>query len=144
MAYIAWNDGAAKQLDNGKRSIANGVGSRFTGWVPFTRRIGTAATALGTGARHMFTFRIDYGASFTLRDIANTDLDLALQLMRHLQGGGVVTIAVEDGVNSPYTNCGIDPEGDVSLAQDDVSALTYTLSLSVINLSAADMLCEYA
>jgi hypothetical protein len=143
MAYISFNDGSAKTLNNGMTTAGITPGSRFASWTPFTRRVGQAATGLGTGARYMFTFRIDYGASFEIRDIPNTSLSTALALIRHLQGGGVCTVATEDGVNSPYTNCGLDPEGEVTLTFQDPITLTYTLSLSVINLSGADMLCQY-
>lgn len=143
MAKIQWGS-PTQTLDNGYTIVGNGYVSRFANYTPFTKRIGDTAIALGTGARTMFTFRIDYGASFEMREIPNTSLSTALALIRHLQNGGVVTVDVADGVNGPYTNCVLAPDGDVNLALQDSVELTYTLSLSVINLSAADMLCAYA
>jgi hypothetical protein len=134
----------ATTLTNGLTGIADGVGSRFANYVPFTRRIGDTAIALGTGARTMFTFRVDYGASFEMREIHNTSLNVVMSLIRWMQNGGVVTIDVGDGVNGPYTNCVLASDGDVTISMQDNVELTYTLSVSVINLNAADMLCAYA
>jgi hypothetical protein len=143
MAQITWGS-PTQTLTNGYTGIADGVASRFANYLPFTNRVGDTAIALGTGARTMFTFRIDYGASFEMREIPNTSLDVALALLRHLQNGGVVSVDVGDGVNGPYTNCVLAPDGNVTLAMQDNVELTYTLSVSVINLNGADMLCEYA
>lgn len=134
----------AQTLTNGLTGVADGVASRFANYTPFTRRVGDTAIALGTGARTMFTFRTDYGASFEMREIPNTSLGTALALIRHMQDGGVVTIDVDDGANGPYNNCVLAPDSDVTLAMQDNVELTYTLSVSVINLNAADMLCAYA
>lgn len=144
MASITFTDttGTAT-LDNGLTSAAGGVGSRFASWTPFTRRIGERAVALGTGATYSFTFRIDYGASFTMRDIENSSQETAMRLMRHLQGGGVVTVTTADSSARTYTNCSIDPDSTTALAFQDATYLTYTLDLSLINLSGADMLCIY-
>ena len=146
MASITFTDGTgAATLDNGLTGSAGGVGSRFAEWVPFTRRVGERATALGTGASYAFTFRIDYGATFTMRDLPNTGLAIALRLVRHLEGGGTCTVTTSDAASRAYTTCSIDPEGQSpALAFQDAQFLTYSLSLSLINLSGADMLCEYA
>jgi len=143
MASITFNDGTSATLDNGLTSTAAGVGSRFASWVPFTRRIGERAVTLATGASYTFTFRIDYGATFQMRDLPNTTQATALRLIRHLQGGGTCTVTTGDAASRTYTNCAIDPEGDVTLAFQDATFLTYTLSLALINLSGADMLCQY-
>jgi hypothetical protein len=143
MASITFNDGTSATLDNGLTGVAAGVGSRFASWTPFTRRIGERAVTLATGASFAFTFRIDYGATFELRDLPNTTQSVALRLIRHLQGGGTCTVTTGDAAARVYTTCAIDPEGDVSLAFQDAAYLTYTMSLSLINLSGADMLCQY-
>lgn len=142
MASISFNDGTAATLDNGTTGVATGVGSRFAGWVPFTRRVGDAAVALATGTRSMFTFRIDYGARFEMRDLPNSTQSVAMRLMRHLQAGNTVTVTTGDASARTYT-ARIDPEGDVSLEFQDPTFLTYTMKLSLINDSAADMLCLY-
>ena len=144
MASISFTDGTgAATLDNGTTGIASGVGSRFANYVPFTRRVGEAATALATGVRSMFTFRIDYGATFEMRDVPVTNLATALRLVRHLQGGGTCTVTTGDTSSRTYSNCGIDPEGDVEISMQDPQNLLYSVRLSVINLSGADMLCTY-
>ncbi len=143
MASITFNDGSSATLDNGLTGVAAGVGSRFATWTPFTRRIGERAVTLATGASFAFTFRIDYGASFEMRDLPNTTQSVALRLIRHLQGGGTCTVTTDDAAARVYTACAMDPDGDVSLAFQDAAYLTYTMSLSLINLSGADMLCQY-
>ena len=143
MASITFNDGTSATLDNGTTAIAAGVGSRFATWTPFTRRVGDTAVALATGARTMFIFRTDYGASLELRDVPVTNLAVALRLVRHLQGGGVCTVTTGETASRIYTNCGLDPEGSVEIAQQDAQLLLYSVRLSLINLSGADMLCTY-
>ena len=78
MASITFNDGSSATLDNGLTGVAAGVGSRFATWTPFTRRVGERAVTLATGASFAFTFRIDYGASFEMRDLPNTTQSVAL------------------------------------------------------------------
>ena len=143
MASITFNDGTSATLDNGLTATAGGAGSRFASWVPFTRRVGERAVTLATGASYAFTFRIDYGASFQMRDLPNTTQSVALRLIRHLQGGGTCTVTTGDAASRVYTTCSIDPSGDVTLEFQDPQFLTYTLHLSLINLSGADMLCQY-
>ena len=143
MASITFNDGTSATLDNGLTSTAGGVGSRFASWVPFTRRVGERAVTLATGASFAFTFRIDYGASFQMRDLPNSTQSVALRLIRHLQGGGTCTVTTGDAASRTYTTCSLDPNGDVTLEFQDATFLTYTMNLSLINLSGADMLCLY-
>jgi len=143
MASITFNDGTSATLDNGTTGIAAGVGSRFANYVPFTRRVGDAAVALATGARSMFTFRVDYGASFEMRNVPVANLATALRLVRHLQGGGVCTVTTGDTSSRIYNNCGLDPEGTTEIAMQDAQNLLYTVRFSLINLSGADMLCTY-
>lgn len=144
MASITFTDGTGTAtLDNGTTAIAGGVGSRFASWTPFTRRIGERAVALGTGATYAFTFRIDRGATFTMRDIEASAQETALRLIRHLLGGGTCTVTTGDTASRTFNNCSIDPEATPALAFQDATFLTYSLDVSVINLSGADMLCTY-
>lgn len=144
MASITFTDGTGTAtLDNGSTAIAGGVGSRFASWTPFTRRIGERAVALGTGATYAFTFRIDRGATFTMRDIEASAQETALRLIRHLLGGGTCTVTTGDTASRTYNSCSIDPEATPALAFQDATFLTYSLDVSVINLSGADMLCTY-
>jgi len=144
VASITFNDGAAATLDNGLTAIAAGVASRFSSWLPFTRRVGAAATNLATGARAMFTFRVEYGATFELREIPASALLVCLRLKRHLENGGTCTVTTGDTAARSYATCGLAPDAGVGLTVADSAQPTYTLSLSLINLGAAsDMLCEY-
>lgn len=144
-SFISFTDGVgAAQLDNGKTAIAAGVGSRFSGWAPFTNPIGPEENALGTGALYRFAFRTDYGASFELRDIPNSNLAIALRLIRHLLGGGTVSVTTGDTSGNVYGTCGLAPGAKPSLTMENATEQTFRLQLSLINLgAAADMICLY-
>ena len=145
MAKIVFTDTlGAVDFNNGLTTTALGVASRFSAWTPFQRPIGPAATALGTGARSQFAFRIDYGASFEIRDIPVSSLSDALRLMAHLERGGTVEVQTADAASRTYTTCCLAPGGEVSLAQSNATDLTYSMSLTLINLGAAQMLCDYS
>lgn len=144
MASISFNDGAAATLDNGLTAVAGGVASRFAGWTPWTRKVGATAQSLATGARSMFAFRTEYGATFELREIPAASLGTALRLKRHLEGGGTCTVTTADTGARTYTTCGLAGDAQVGIALSDNLQLTYTVSLSLLNLgAAADMLCVY-
>lgn len=144
MAAIYFSDPTPTQLDNGLILVANGVASRFASWVPFTRRVGETATALGTGVAFAFTFRIDTGASFEMRDIPNTHQALVLRFMRHMQGGGQCTVDTGDSAGRQYFGCILDPQApDMRFTPQDQTFLTFSLSLRVISLNNVDMICEY-
>jgi len=145
MASITFNDGAAATLDNGLTAIASGVASRFANWTPFTRKVGASAQSLATGARAMFAFRTEYGATFEIREVPATALAVVLRLKRHLEGGGTCTVTTGDTSSRAYATCGLAGGAEVGLSQSDSVQLTYTVSLSLLNLagSPADMLCEY-
>jgi hypothetical protein len=55
-------------------------------------------------------------------------------------------VTTSDNSARTYSTCGLDPEGTVELAFQDATFLTYTLSVSLVNLASpgADMLCDYA
>lgn len=143
MASITFNDGTSATLDNGLTLVGGAVGSRFRGWVPRTIPVGPTATALGTGARTAFVFRTDYGASFTMDEIPNTSLSVALRLQRHMLAGGVITITTGDASSRVYTNVCVAPGGDVRIELTNAAELLYSMTFDVINLSGAAMLCEY-
>lgn len=124
-------------------TVAGGVASRFAGWTPFQRPIGPAVTGLGTGARYQFAFRTDYGASFEIRDIDVVLLPKVLRLMAHLEGGGTVRVQTDDVAGRVYPNCCLAPESEIALTQANATDLTFTVALSLLNLDAAPMLCEY-
>lgn len=156
MAYITFTDsGGSVTLTNGLEAVStnnpllkDGPGSRFADWTPFQRPIGAAAVALGTGARSMFTFRTDYGATFTLNDIPNTKMSDMLRCQAHLLSGGTVGVYTTDS-GSPsrsYATCCLAPNGDVGITLQDKNVLTYSMTFSLINIDASPtaMLCIYS
>ena len=139
MASIDFNDGSAATLASSWPTPAN----RFRAWEPFSRPFGEGAAALGSGKRYQWAFRTDYGASFEIAGIANTDVDIALRLMAHLIEGGTITVNTADVNTTSYSNCCLAPETMPELTLEDRAMLEYTLKLTVVNLSGAAMLCEY-
>jgi hypothetical protein len=105
--------------------------------------MGPTATALGTGRVTRFVFRTDFGATFSMRDIPNTAFATMLRLQAHMLAGGIITVTTNDATNRTYNNCAIAPESDVVITQQDATALLYQMDFQVINLSAAQMICEY-
>ena len=146
MATITFTDGGgAVTLDNGTTGISSGVGSRFADWTPFQRPIGAAAVSLGTGARSMFTFRTDYGASFAMNDIPNTKMSDMLRCQAWLIGGGTVAVNTGDNASRTYATCCLAPDGEVTITLQDKNVLTYGMSFTLINVagSPSAMLCIY-
>ena len=144
MASITFTDtDGTVTLDNGMTGFAGGLGSRFAGWTPYQRPIGPAATALGTGRITRFVFRTDFGASFQMRDIPNTAFGTMLRLQAHLMNGGIITVSTQDVAARTYTNVGMAPDSEVTIEQQDATALLYAMGFTVINLSGAAMICEY-
>lgn len=135
------DDAGAATLTNGK----SGGPARFSSWVPFQMPIGPKAVALGTGIVYRWAHRTDYGARFELRHIPNTNLDVALRLIHHLESGGVITVNTGDFASRSYDNCTLAPDADLSnvLQLSNPAMLEYTLSLAVVNLDGAPMLCVY-
>lgn len=148
MAYIEFNDGGAGvpiTLDNGLRTAGGGVASRFADWVPFQQPVGPAVTALGTGRRYQFRFRIDYGASFTMTEIPNTKMSDMLRCQSHLLGGGLVKVYTEDTAGRNYLECCLSPDGDVSISLQDKTLLLYSMTFTLINVASSPvaMICQY-
>src|SRR5688572_20707461 len=90
-------------------SWPSGQARRFRTWEPFARPFGEGAHALSDGRRYQFRFRTDYGASFEIAGIANSDVDIALRLQEHLLGGGVCEVTTDDLSSRVYTDCGLAP-----------------------------------
>lgn len=144
MASITFTDASGTAtFDNAMATLAGGVASRFANWVPFQRPVGAVATSLGTGARAMFRFRTDYGASFQVPEIPLGNMATALRLQAHLLDGGTVIVRTDDAAGRTYTTCCLAPDGDVTLELADRQTLTYTMGLSLINLGGTPMLCDY-
>jgi len=143
MATIVFTDGTgAVTLDNGTTGISLGVGSRFADWTPFQKPIGPRVPALGTGVPYQFRFRTDYGASFSMTDIPNTSMASMLRCQEWLLRGNSVTVNTGDSAARSYTAY-LAPDGDVSITLQDKNLLLYSMSFTLINASAAAMLCIY-
>jgi hypothetical protein len=142
MAEISWID------STGAATLASSwpaPADRFRNWQPTSRDFADHATGLGSGQRYAWSYREDYGASFEIPGIANTDVDLALRLQKHLEGGGIVEVETEDESTNTYSTCGIYPGTEVEIVLEDRAMLEYTVRLTVLNRAAspAPMLCEY-
>jgi hypothetical protein len=145
LASIRFTDAAGTAVvTNGLDVLAKGVGSRFAGWLPFAKPIGAVATALGTGARSMFRFRTDYGASFEMRELETVRLPETLRLMAHLESGGTCAVFTDDSFGRSYASCCLAPGAEPTLAQANATDLTYTLGLTLLNLGNTAMLCDYS
>ena len=114
-------------------------GDRFNGWTPLSPVAGAEAEALGTGEGFIYEYRADYGASFTISEIPQSRVADAMRLIRYLNRFGEVTVATGDAELNTYT-CkkwkGQEPE----LSKPDRQRLTRTLTLTLKNTVAADML----
>lgn len=142
MASIQFTDsGGAVTLQSAWPAPAN----RFASWLPFARPIGEGAHELGTGKRHQFRHRTDYGAEFEIRGVANTDVDLALRLEAHLTSGGTVQVNTGDASSRVYMTCCLAPDGAFELSGPDPVTLEYTVRVTLLNIVASPsaMLCEY-
>jgi hypothetical protein len=136
---IAFNDGASATLTN-EKSVP---GDRFDKWEPFDAPIGPAASALGTGTRFNFEFRVDYGASFELSKIPLSSLAVLLRLQKFLRQSGTVTVNTGDTGSHSYT-CQLAPDGDCLITLSDRQMLEYTAALKLISTDGATpMLCTY-
>lgn len=141
MASISWTD------DSGPATLENAhagtPASRFAMWQPRSRSIGEKKEALADGQRHSFRFRADHGATFELRDIPESHMELMLRLSEHLDDGGTITVNTGDGASRSYTCClapGSEPP-DPQLS--DETLLWYTMAFNVITPSGGPMLCIY-
>jgi len=66
-----------------------------------------------------------------------------MRLQDHLMGGGVVAVYTEDASGRNYVNCYLAPDAEVTLELEDRPMFEYVVRLSLVNLSSAQMLCEY-
>ena len=137
---IAWYDNASRILTNSKPTPAD----RFANWVPITPPAADAVYGLGTGVRHQWLFRQDYGATFDLPMIPVADTDLVLRLLRHLQQGDEIEVHTGDAGSRSYT-CIAFPEWEIPEGPEftDTRMLEYTLRLKVKHTLALDMICNY-
>lgn len=136
---IQFTDGTgAATLSNGR----NVPGDRFWAWAPLTRFVGPSNVTIGDGVTRVFPFRTDYGARFEIRNLPDTEVDVALRLIRHLLQGNTCTVNTGDTSARTYT-ARLWPGEEPSLDPADDRRRHYTLRLALKNGAAADMLCEY-
>lgn len=109
---------------------------RFSNWVPLSRPIGPQETALGTGQRFVFPFRTDHTATFEIRGIPNTLLDVMLQLVDRLERGSTVAVYTGDSLASIYPTCCLAPDSHPSIQLSDARNLEYTFSVTLLNVAA--------
>jgi hypothetical protein len=145
-SFLTFTDAiGAAQLDNGMTAIASGVGSRFVNWLSMSKPIGPAKTALGTGARAMFTFRTDYLASFEVQDIPNANQSIIDRLIAWLLLGGTVSVTTGDATANVYATCGLAEGATPSKRLFNRNDLTWSLSVTLVNLAGTPvpMYCIY-
>ena len=137
---ITWTDTASRTLTNSKPTPAD----RFDNWVSITPHTASEVVGLGTGVTHVWRFRQDYGATFSLSKIPVEDLDLVMRLLRHLAGGGEVEVNTGDSSNRTY-DCIRWPGWEIPEGPEftDNRMLEYTLTLKLKHVLAVDMLCNY-
>lgn len=145
-AKIDFTDGiGATSLDNGMGAVAGAVGARFANWVSESTPIGAARTALGTGARAMFTFRTDYTATFELQDIPNANVTIVDRLIAWLLAGGTVSVTCADSGGAVFATCGLAEGSTPKKTMFNKTDQTWAVSLKLVNLAAspAAMTCVY-
>ncbi len=154
MARITFTDGAGTAVLRPRApDTPNGtLAARLRDWTPATGVVGDRATALADGSLHVFRFRTDYRARFTLPGIsahwdavtASFPLEVADRLVAHLEAGGTATLATEDATGATYV-VGLAPGARAELRPTDPRALEYELALDVIRRDgvAAPLVCRY-
>lgn len=143
MSYISFTDDTgAATLDNGLRSIAGGVASRFSNWNAKAHAVGADAVALGTGIPYQFTFRTDQTARFQMEQLPASTQAVALRLMAWLQRGGSCVAYTEDDSGRYYT-CYLAPGGACEYALVDRVQMLYTMTLELLESTGAPMFCVW-
>lgn len=145
-SFITFTDSTgAAQLDNGTTGVAGGVGSRFASWVSQSLPIGDARTALGTGQRYLFQFRIDYVAAFEMQDIPNANVLILDRLIAHLLSGGQVSVTTGDAGARVYATCCL-AEGATPVKRlFNRREITWALAVTLVNVATppVPMTCLY-
>lgn len=137
---IAWTDGVgATTLTNGKPVPAD----RFSNWTPASPTVKAEADSLATGQPFPFVFLQMYTVSFSLDKIPQTSQAGAMRLIRWLEAGGVVTVNTGDAATRSYASCYLLKGTHPTFTLSNPRNLEYTLSLTLINTAAADLLAQY-
>lgn len=117
------------------------VTPRFQNWMPDTAPIGPQETALGTGVQYQWVYRTDFAATFEMPYIPASSLPDLQRLKVWLLSGGTITVNTADVSANSYT-VSMKPGTPPSWKLDQ-KLLEYTLSIAVINVTAAPLTCQY-
>lgn len=146
-ARITFTDGVGAATLSSEFPID--VACRFRGFKPDTSPQGDTAVALADESLHMFKTSTRYGCHFEIHGIfmgtnATTSmLNIANRLKAHLEEGGACAVATEDANGASYASVGLMPGTRPEIVQTNARALEYAMRLSLINRSAAAMVCNY-
>jgi hypothetical protein len=127
----------------GFETLNNGYpapGDRFAAWHTMSPIVGPEDEALGSGTLYVWEFRADYLASFELRDIPQSQVAVAMRLIRHLNRAGEVTVNTGDVDDRIYV-CQKAKESKPDLGPPDPRTLRRTLKLTLRNTEQEDLLC---
>lgn len=114
------------------------LGGRLNNWTPDPLPIDDAATRLGSGQVDTFEFRETGKVTFSLL-VVNSDMSVALRLMRHLWRGASCTVNTGD-LSSPsslsYADMAIGTDSDghriaPTLVRQDRETLDYELTVTL-------------
>ncbi len=131
-ASISFNDGSGVQT-----ITPSSAKNRLNKWRPRPMTIGERAIAVGDGAGYHWAHRTDYGGSFELPNIPNTQEAVLQDFLLHANAFGLFTITTTDSESNSYSSCQIAPGTFMELSDPDPETLEYTLSGTVINLAAS-------
>jgi len=129
-ASISFDDGSGTQTIS-----PSPTRTRFNKWRPRPMSIGERSIAVGDGAGYHWPQRRDYGASFELPNIPNTQERVLQDFLLWANAFGQFTITPDDSESNSYSNCQIAPGTFAEISDPDTETLEYTLTLQVIDLS---------
>lgn len=138
MASISWTGGT---LTNAWQGTPAG---RVNALEPDSHAVGQVRRLLATGAPRMWKYREDHTASFELRDIPNTNLELCTALGLHLSEGGVVEVTMDDTTGATYPNCVLAPGAEAPQPKlADPQAMRYRMTFTLLNLDGTPLVAVY-
>jgi hypothetical protein len=140
VAYIEWEDSDGTGVLT--PSYPNGPARRFRNWTPAVVPVGPARYALGTGRRFLYEHRRDYRASFEVPGLKPTQHALVHRFVLHALKGCAFFVYTEDKNAATY-ECRLAEDGEPEYTFEDTQQLEYTVRVTVKNLAAAPMLCDY-
>lgn len=131
--------------DIGAATLTNGKGTgpdRFRGWSPDVNDIASSEVPVGDGVTQQFLFRRDYIAALELPFIGAASVTTALRLKAHLNGGGEVTVFLNDQSGHEY-DCVVAPGTVATFRLEDPTNFEYVFACVLKHLSASPMVADY-